>query len=271
MEAASEQSGGLVLIGSGNVAWALGAAIQNTQGIYVRAVVSKNPQSGEQLAAALGCTYSLHFQKSWLPDYTLLCVPDQAISVVSSQLSGFHTGMVLHCSGSISVDVLSHHQATGVLYPIQTFHNKARANWDHNTPLLIEAKPGRKELNQVSHLAQLLSTDVHIVKSEKRFYYHMAAVILNNFVNHIAGLTQEFCSEHKLNEALLKPLVNKTVEMFQEYKATEVQTGPAKRNDSEVVNKHIRILQESNPDLAHIYECIARSIMKKHSGKQGLK
>ena len=64
----------------------------------------------------------------------------------------------------------------------------------------------------------------------------------------------------------MKPLIIETAKKIEKSSPTEMQTGPAKRNDKAVIKNHIELLANSK-DYQDIYKIITDNIIKKNNGK----
>ena len=111
-------------------------------------------------------------------------------------------------------------------------------------------------------MAHLLSDKVYEFTDEQRKHLHIAAVFVNNFSNHLFALAQDYCEKHQLDYQLLKPLIRETIAKIDVLLPKEAQTGPAKRDDVEIIQKHLNILQNENLDLFNLYKLMSESIMK---------
>ena len=74
-------------------------------------------------------------------------------------------------------------------------------------------------------------------------------------------IAEEILRESSFDLSVLMPLINQTVEKVTKITPYNAQTGPARRGDSEVTDKHINMLSD-RPDLANIYSSLANSIRK---------
>jgi predicted short-subunit dehydrogenase-like oxidoreductase (DUF2520 family) len=62
---------------------------------------------------------------------------------------------------------------------------------------------------------------------------------------------------------LLKPLIRETIDKALALGPIQAQTGPAKRGDLEILDKHLEILQ-SDEKAAEIYRLISQHIIDTH-------
>ena len=72
-------------------------------------------------------------------------------------------------------------------------------------------------------------------------------------------LGSDICIEHKVPFEILKPLILETAKKVQLLSPNEAQTGPAKRNDTTTINKHLAILTDENQK--EIYKLLTKSII----------
>ncbi len=123
---------------------------------------------------------------SLIPDAQLYVValPDSVIQTVAEQLPSLK-GFLVHTSGSTSIEVLSVADVLGygVFYPLQTF-SKARLVEFKNVTVCIEGN-SQATLNALSSIAQVITSSVVALDSEKRRWLHLAAVFASNFTNHM--------------------------------------------------------------------------------------
>ncbi|MBU2045140.1 MAG: DUF2520 domain-containing protein, partial [Bacteroidetes bacterium] len=63
---------------------------------------------------------------------------------------------------------------------------------------------------------------------------------------------------------LLRPLIQETADKAMLNQPKDVQTGPAKRNDLQIMQKHLKLL-ENEPQLKDLYQSISQYIVKMYS------
>jgi predicted short-subunit dehydrogenase-like oxidoreductase (DUF2520 family) len=246
----------VALVGTGNIAWHLGSAFLKS-GIGVNEVYGRNSIKSDNLARLLGARV-VNEITSLSSDYVIVCVSDDSIESVIFQIP--HNLNVLYTSGALEIDIFKNRKNIGVLYPLQTFSERIPVDFK-SIPVLIEAND-EKLLNEINDLASGISTEVHVVNSEKRLIYHLAAVWMNNFVNHLGSIAYDILKEHQLDWKMLQPLINKTSFNLISNIPESIQTGPAKRNDSKTISKHLVQLSEEQKD---IYKVLSDSIIKKYN------
>lgn len=94
---------------------------------------------------------------------------------------------------------------------------------------------------------------------------HLAAVFVNNFSNYMFKLGQDLCYENHIDEAILMPLIQETFEKIKDINAEEAQTGPARRQDQETINQHLKLLKKDSKK--EIYKIISQHIKNDYGKK----
>ena len=119
--------------------------------------------------------------------------------------------------------------------------------------------------SQLHILASAISKTVHEINDDQRQQIHLAAVLINNFVNHLIFKSESFLKEKKIDAAILQPLLAETIKKQSKIGSHKAQTGPAIRNDQSTIDKHINM---SNDDtLTAIYKAMTDSIIKTYNKK----
>lgn len=249
----------ITLLGSGNVATHMGAALKNA-GHQVVQVFSRNPQNAAMLAYYLGAEpvndlRSVHSET----DLVIIAVKDDAIPQVAASLKVGESTMVVHTSGATHNQTLSAFGAYGVFYPLQTF-SRSRSLDFWNVPLFVEGN-NPQTTAQLFALGQTISKQVHIIDAEKRKVLHVAGVFASNFPNFLYNAAAEVLEEHQLDFNLLRPLILETALKVQIHHPNEVQTGPAIRKDTQTMLNHFELLKDQ-PELQNIYRQLSQLIVK---------
>jgi len=242
------------IIGSGNVAQHLISAFTKAQEVEIKQVLVRQKSSLPHLLDSnkIISDYS-QLQKA---DIILIAVSDNAISEVSNQIP-FENQLVVHTSGSISIESLNNKNRKGVFYPLQTF-SKSKAVDFKIIPICLEAQ-NPKDYKMLEATAKTISEVIYAVNSEQRRALHVAAVFVSNFVNHLYQMGNEICFENNLPFDILKPLIQETANKILTLSPKEAQTGPAQRKDTQTINAHLSFLSDENQK--EIYKLLTKSII----------
>lgn len=243
----------IVLIGTGNVAHQLGLAFIKTK-IPICGVWGRSKTKSTELAKKLGASIIEDLHSLSSSNIALICVTDTGIEEVLDKIP--KEVKVAYTSGSIGLSNLPKREALGVFYPLQTI-SKNRSIDFASVPFLIESQNTIFE-NELKILATQISSTVKIANSETRFQLHIAAVIVNNFVNHLYYLGEQQLLENNLSFDLLKPLIKETANKLDQLSPKEAQTGPAQRNDQLIIQKQLAAIKEK--DTKEIYRLFSQMI-----------
>lgn len=248
----------VVLIGAGNVATVLGKRIL-AAGHRIVQVMSRQASNAAALADLLGATAVNDNNPLYREaDVYLIAVSDSAMSQLDKQV-WLGDKLVLHTAGAVSIDVLQHLSSRyGVLYPLQSLR-KEMMDAELAIPLLIEGN-NENVLEDIRSFAATISNSVQAIGEEDRFKLHVAAVMVNNFTNHLYALASAFCQKEHLDFQLLHPMILETANRLLQHDPGEMQTGPAIRKDISTLEKHLRLLA-NHPKQHHIYLKMTDSIM----------
>ena len=254
----------VTFIGSGNLAWHLAPALDNTD-FAVREVYSANPKNADALVEKLyeaKTVASLDFSLSKSRIF-VICVTDDAIGEIAQQLILPNNAIVIHTSGSQPLSILGYLGTLniGVFYPLQTFTKIKRVDFK-DVPIFIESENHATE-KILREMAKTISKKVLKVSSAERKAIHVAAVFASNFTNHMLTLSKEIMADHKLDFDLLKPLIVETINKALAIGPEKSQTGPAKRGDLEILDNHMQFLS-SDERIAEIYKVISQHIVDRY-------
>lgn len=238
------------IVGSGNVAYHLGLALKNS-GVKINFVYARNIEDGTRLAEMLDSHFTNEFHLLSNTDLVLLCVPDDVIYILIDQIPNEN---IAYTSGSVELKQIEG-KNIGVFYPLQTFRKSDTLAID-KVPFFIEASNTTLENNLIS-LAKKISNNVSIVSSEERKKYHLSAVFINNFTNHLLYLAKKEADKNGIVWENLLPLLEETLKKNLISNPFDNQTGPAKRNDNKTINKHLSMLDGKSKE---IYQLITESI-----------
>ena len=186
-------------------------------------------------------------------DLILVAVPDTEVLNVCSS---FKDKLIAHTAGSVK---LPHTSRAAVFYPLYSFSKDQPIDWS-KVPLLLETE--RKEDEALlNELAQLLTSKIFWITSEKRENLHVAAVLVNNFTNHLYTLASDHCTAYELPFEVLHPIMKQGPEKAIESTPLKAQTGPAKRGDQSTMNKHLSQLKSDQ--LRELYVLMSNSIKQR--------
>lgn len=256
----------IVLIGAGNVAHHLAPALLRA-GMNLCQIYSRTLESARELGRKTGITYTSDtFAVYPDGDIYIFCVSDDALLSVFKSLRINEEALILHTSGSVPLDIFKpYRQNYGVLYPLQAFSKTRNLDFGE-IPLCIEA-PDKEVLKTIGQIADKLSSKVYEISSEKRKKLHLAAVLANNFTNHLYHMAGKLLEKEDLDFNLLRPLIFETAHKVMQMIPENAQTGPARRGDTNILNLHKSMLKD-NRDIQTLYVLLSQSIQQTYSKKE---
>ena len=188
-------------------------------------------------------------------DLAIVCVVDDQVSKVCAALPK-HI-LVAHTAGALPIQSGTR---SGVFYPLYSFTKDAALNWSQ-VPFLIEAKTKQDEA-MLRAIASCLTQRIFHVPSEKREKLHAAAVMVNNFTNHLYTLAYEHAGQNDLPVEILHAIMRQGPDKAIELEPKKAQTGPAVRFDTPTIEKHMASITDT--DVQDLYRLLSASIQKHH-------
>ena len=247
----------IAIIGTGNVACHYAGLLKDKANI--RYVAGRNLEAAQKIARETGGStqaYSLFDELPSDVDTIIIAVSDDAISEVSRQLP--QGPVLIHTSGSRSLDALGTERKRGVVYPLQTFSKDREIA--RGFPVFIEASDkATQEL--VEKIARMISNDVTRLDSTQRMRLHIGGVMVCNFVNYLLGSAYSVMDSASIDFKYLRPLAEETIaKAFSGSNPFDIQTVTARRVDSKTIQLHE---SELNGEEREIYSFMSEKIKRK--------
>lgn len=198
--------------------------------------------------------YSRDFPNSIDADVVVVSISDSQTSQVCAHIEA---PLVVHTAGALSM--LDKANA-GVFYPLYSFTKNAEVDWKR-IPVLIETR-NAKQISILEELVRTIGAKLYHITSEQRTKLHAAAVMVNNFTNHLYTLAEEHCEEYQLPFEVLHAIMEQGPGKAIELGPRQAQTGPASRGDQNTINAHLK--QINNPQTKELYSLLSESIFKRN-------
>lgn len=249
----------IVIIGSGNVANHLIEAFAKSTTVEVIQVFARQKESVTPLFDSNKIIDNFYDLKE--ADLYIIAVTDDAISTISIQIPLINS-LVVHTSGTVSMNSLEGKNRRGIFYPLQTLTKNKAVDFSQ-IPICIESE-NETDFELLKNVAESISNTGFKMDSQQRKALHVSAVFVNNFVNNLYQIGNEICVENNVSFDILKPLILETANKVMSLSPKDAQTGPAKRNDSETIEAHLDFI--SNENYTTIYKILTQSIQ--NNGKE---
>lgn len=256
----------IVILGAGNLASIFGQLLSQNKYKIIQ-IVGKTTHHAAALAEKLKTSYTTDVSKIY--DHAqmyLFALPDNLIQEVAAH-EVFQHKLLVHTAGSVPATVFKNFTDNyGVLWPIQSLH--AESPTTINFPLSITAS-NTFVLNSLLQLSKCLTTgEVVVLSDEQKEKLHLSAVFASNFTNYLYHIAFNYCKEQGLPFSLLIPLIHQTATRINETTVPiALQTGPAFRNDSNTILKHLLLLK-NHPEYEQFYQLFTKNISKEGIKKQ---
>lgn len=266
----------VAIIGAGNVATHLADALVGRYDIVQ--VLSRSEESAGRLAGRInsacqsrGCSVRPLCVPQTDPselvegcDLYIVAVNDDAIAEVVAATPPYR-GIWAHTSGSVGIDVFQGHKADyGVFYPLQTFSRDVAVDFS-KVPVMIEGS-SPEVTSRLCSIAGTVSGNVRIADSQTRGAIHVAAVFACNFANLMWAEADRLLRPQGLDIRFMLPLLRATLDKLSVKSPYDAMTGPARRGDMAVIDKHLAALPM---DLKPVYAMLSERIAGMYRGSRG--
>ncbi|MCK9618316.1 MAG: DUF2520 domain-containing protein [Lentimicrobiaceae bacterium] len=250
-----------IVIGSGKMATRLATTLFR-KGTRIHQVYSPTPAHAAKLAKKVQAQAVSQLGNITDGDYLyIISVTDDALPALAHSVN-FPSGIIVHTAGTIGMEILAQVSPHyGILYPLQTFSATSRTTFSH-VPVCLEASD-TATLDFLKNIATLLTSDIREISSAERKILHLAAVFACNFPNALYTIAHNILSEHGLPFSILHPLIMETATKATRMNPHDAQTGPAFRNDLNIINTHQEMLS-GTPEFRKLYELLSEAIIALH-------
>lgn len=249
------------ILGSGNVAYHMANAFENSNTVTVKQLYSRSKPSAHFTTLNTNIIHDFEALDANCDVY-IIAVSDTAVTQLANH-SFFADKFVVHTAGAVALTDIKT-KRSGVFYPLQTFSKDKNVDFT-NVPLCLECTQ-KEDYKMLDTLARSISKNVYPVNSDQRKILHVAAVFVCNFTNHLYHIGETLCSTHQMNFDILKPLIEETATKVETLSPFAAQTGPAKRFDQQTIDNHLSLLAEKNQ--IDIYNLLTQSIQATHERKK---
>jgi len=250
----------IVMVGAGNVGTRLATALYRKK-FNIMQVYSRTMQSAKELASQVGAEAIDDLNKLDMDKYTyILALPDDVVVSVLPRIK-IKDGILVHCSGSLPMEILQNSaNKYGIIYPLISM-TKGRDIDFEGVPMCVEGSELGVQFT-LSVMCKYLSKNTSIVDSEKRKILHLAAVFANNFPNYLYIIAKDILEKNNIEFDLIKPLICETALNVNKVNPLQCQTGPAVRNDKQIIEKHLSLLSDF-PEYKEFYQLFTDKIIAK--------
>jgi|GEM_PF-2764033 len=209
-------------------------------------------------------------------DSIAICTTDKAIEIIVTTILQKSTNLdkkcIFHCSGALSVTVLSPLQQYGAyilaMHPYQTFPYPDKQllfaiPWliegDHTAFTLLEP--------MLQHLNAKAFKTTNILSKEEKLLWHSTAVFSSNFTATLYQIAASIIKHLEINSAeeFIRSIAIQTIvnahKSLQENGRIEM-SGPITRGDLNIVQQEIEALNSINPLFSNVYKQLSDATLQ---------
>ncbi|MFC1921618.1 Rossmann-like and DUF2520 domain-containing protein [Chloroflexota bacterium] len=256
----------LGFIGAGTVGTALAIRL-NDRGYPVVAASSKSGISAKKLAQKIEDCNAMDDNQAVADaaELVFITTPDGVIPQVASEVKWHKGQSVVHCSGADSTETLEPARKlgaqVGAFHPLQTFASVEQAI--QNIPgSTFAAEAEEPLLTTLKEMTTALNGDFIKLNAEDKVLYHAAAVIACNYLVTLVKLATDLWQTFDVptNQAAkaLLPLLRGTINNIENVGIPQCLTGPLARGDTGTIEKHIKAMEKTAPDVLSTYRELGR-------------
>ena len=247
----------IILLGAGNVGHHLSKAFNKSTEIDLVQWYSRDNSKVSYNDIDTEIINDLSKIKS--ADIYVISISDSYVGEISEKLN-VSEKLVVHTSGSLDLSIIDSKNRRGVFYPLQTLSKNKEIELA-KVPICIESE-NNKDLVLLETISKYIGCKTYKIDYNQRKILHLAAIFSNNFVNHMFTIAKEILDDKNLDFNILKPLINETVDKIHKLDPENAQTGPAIRNNNEIILNHIKTLKKD--DHKKLYELMTKLIKDKY-------
>jgi predicted short-subunit dehydrogenase-like oxidoreductase (DUF2520 family) len=174
-------------------------------------------------------------------DGVLLAVPDRVVGEIAAAIEPVPGTVIMHCSGSLGLDVLEPHTCRASLHPLVTLPDPVIG------ALRLRGRPFFAVAGDqlATELALALNGQPIVVRDELRATYHAAACIAANHLVGLLGQVQRVAEAAGLPLEAFLPLARGALDDVALLGPAAALTGPASRGDLATIERHRAMLDDA--------------------------
>ena len=211
---------------------------------------------GSALAPALDAGPPLARGETIAPgtDVVILAVPDAALAALAAELAP--GPLIGHCSGALSLDVLTPHAERFSLHPLMSLTAESGPAALRGAGAAIAGSSPRA-LAIAGDLAARAGLEPFTLADEDRALYHAAASIASNFLVALESIADRLFSSVGVEHRHTAALARASLENWATLGGERALTGPIARGDRATVARQRQALAARAPDLLGLFDALA--------------
>jgi predicted short-subunit dehydrogenase-like oxidoreductase (DUF2520 family) len=253
------------LVGCGRVGMAITNLLKNNNQII--GVFDTNKRRQRRAARSLSIPGNTPYMKLISgSEVLLIATPDDVIAEAYKKMSKYITATkyIFHFSGILPADIIPKkrniHRAS--VHPFATFPETSGAMARQHFFMSIEGDP--EAIRASRTIFRKDNFTLRKIKKKDKPVYHLIGVFSSNLLVGLVTSINELANKIGWRQKELKhmviPLIEETIHNIKTQGAQKSLSGPLRRGDIRVIEKHLRVLRK-NKDLLQIYKVLSRAIV----------
>ncbi len=240
-------------IGAGKAGVSLGAYFRS-KGIEISGYMSRSMNSAISAAEITSSNaFTVLSDLAASSDMIIVSTPDGVIGKIWEDLRKYDIRgrIICHLSGVLSSEVFEGIEAKGSygcsVHPMFAFSGRD-GDFEDVEKACFTIEGSKDKLDEVRDLFRCMGNKTFVIDKNQKHLYHASNVMVSNLVTALLSIgTEAFgrcgVSGEEALEAML-PLIKRNIENIAEKGLPGSLTGPAERNDTDTIMKHLDILEE---------------------------
>lgn len=264
----------LSVVGAGRVGKTVATLLARNNCVIINEVCNRSLDSAQQAVDFIGYGQAIFDLCRMRPsELWMISSVDSEVAAVAQSLAAAGVvrvgDIVFHTSGVLPSAVLAPLQARGALvasiHPIKSFADPQQAieTFD-GTWCALEGDAGA--CGVLENLFGSIGASVFRITAEAKEMCHIGHVFASNYLVTVLDCAQQFYGAAAVPEAVrgafLRSIVEGTVQNVVALGGERALTGPVKRGDTMVIQRHLQLINKSSPDLMAVYVELARVALR---------
>jgi predicted short-subunit dehydrogenase-like oxidoreductase (DUF2520 family) len=239
-------------------------------GWKIGAVATRNESSARRAIRFIGAgTAAVGLSRRILASTCILiATPDAAIEEIANDLARIggeelKGQVVLHTSGALDSSVLHAVRACGAsvgsMHPLQTFNGVTVPPLEGK---LFAIEGDAMAVRMARRIARALGAAPSQIEPRNKPLYHAAGALAAGHalvvVEASVQLLMSLGMKRSESVRALLPMTRQVLQNYERLGPRAAWTGPLARGDSQVVAKHLKVLQEHSPECGYAYDALNR-------------
>lgn len=261
------------IIGAGHLGKTIGCLLAAHAVVKINAICNTSEMSSKAAIEFIGSgTYCSSIQELPPADLCIIATPDDLIQEVCVALAkNSHLqleSIVMHCSGSLSSEVLSAVSEKGCfvasVHPMRSFA-KPELSVEQYQGTYCAIEGDERAVHLLKALFETIGSITYQIDKAKKASYHAAGVFASNYVVTLAQQAQSCLSGAGVEREMAMHIITNLMKgalanLEKTLSPAQSLTGPIQRGDTSTVKKHMAALQ--NPEQKTLYSLLGKAALQ---------